>query len=144
MHKQARNAEVMRTYLEEVAAKNRLELIPDLAHDDMVDDVSVMLGGPTGRDGLVFHVQTFFGWLGDPRITIRRIVADDDTVMAWWLVEGRHVGELMGIPPSNETVSASALSMFTMRDGKIARYSLLGAVNLATPLVVDTIAALGS
>ena len=29
---------IMRTYLEDVVARGRLDLIPDIAHEDMVDE----------------------------------------------------------------------------------------------------------
>ena len=52
---QKRSAEVMRTYLEEVVGKRRLELIPQLAAEDMVDHTQPV----RGRQGLVNHVENF-------------------------------------------------------------------------------------
>jgi hypothetical protein len=44
------NQQIMRTYLKEVVAKGRLELIPEIANETMVDDASALRGGPPGRE----------------------------------------------------------------------------------------------
>ena len=49
----------MRTYLEEVVARGRLELIEELTNANMVDEANQAFGGPPGRAGLAAHAKGF-------------------------------------------------------------------------------------
>ena len=66
---------LMRTYLDEVVAQGRLELIEELANADMVDEANQAFGGPPGRAGLVAHVKGFRRNIGNLQVTVDRIVA---------------------------------------------------------------------
>jgi hypothetical protein len=46
-----RNEQIMRTYLEEVVGNERVELIPEIANEDMVDEVTAGLGGRQAATG---------------------------------------------------------------------------------------------
>ena len=49
--------ELMETYLEDVVANGRIELIEALARPDMVDEANQAFGGPPGRGGRVGQVS---------------------------------------------------------------------------------------
>ena len=106
----------------------------------MVDEAALMVGGPAGREGLVFHVNLFFSSLDDTKIDIKRIVANEDEVMAWWTADGIHKEEWLGIPATNKRMLTHACSFFKIRDGKIARYTLLAAIGFDTPIIFDSTA----
>jgi predicted ester cyclase len=115
---------LMETYLREVAEKGRLELIEDLAHPDMVDEANQAFGGPPGRDGLIAHAKGFRRNVTDLSLTIDRIVAGEDEVMARWSFAGRHSGPWLGRPPTGGPVSGTVFSFFDLREGLISRYGL--------------------
>ena len=133
------NEQIMRTYLEEVVGNGRLDLISEIANEDMVDE-TVPPGGPAGRDGLVSHVQFFRSVVGDRKIEIRRIVANEDEVMAWWTAHGTHIAEWWGVPPSGKPLSGHAFSFFDIRNGKISRYSLFTHIDFDIPKSFDSTA----
>jgi predicted ester cyclase len=112
------NEQIMRTYLEDIAANERIDLIAEIAHEDMVDEFS----DEPGRDALVAHVKGFHESLVDRTITIRKIIATEDEVMAWWTAEGLPVDEMFGVEPNGGRVWAHAFSFFTITDGRISRY----------------------
>jgi predicted ester cyclase len=112
------------TYLHEVVAKGRLDLIETLAHPDMVDEANLAFGGPPGRDGLVAHVKGFLRNIGAPEIRIHRIVAGEGEVMAWWSFSGAHVGPWLGRPPTGERIDATVFSFFELEKGLVRRYRL--------------------
>lgn len=128
----------MRTYLEEVVANGRLELIEELAHPDMVDEANQAFGGPPGRDGLVAHVKGFVRNIDDLHLTIERIVAGDQSVMAWWSFTGTHAGPWLGRPPTDEPLSATVFSFFDVVDGRISRYRLWLHAAFDQPVIFDT------
>jgi steroid delta-isomerase-like uncharacterized protein len=133
----ADNERIMRTYLEEVAAKERLDLIPEIAAENMVDEATAE-AGPLGREGLVAHVMDFHAAFPDRTITIRKILANDDEVMAWWTLEGTPVTEFVGVPPTGKRVFGHAFSFISITDGRISRYRLFAHVGFDTPVGVDT------
>lgn len=130
-------AQLMRTYLTEVA-EGRTELIEELAQPDMVDEANAAFGGPPGRAGLVAHVVGFRRNIGDLRITIDRIVAGNDEVMAWWSFTGTHVGPWLGRPATGREVTGTVFSFFDLEDGRISRYRVWLHADLGESVVFDS------
>lgn len=56
----------------------------------------------------------------DLRFTIEHLVAEDDLVLARLAVRGTHQGGLMGIPPTGNVVTLTAMELFRLVDSKIA------------------------
>lgn len=129
---------LMRTYLEDVVGRGRLELIEQLADPAMVDEANEAFGGPPGRAGLLAHVKGFRRHVTELRVEVRRIVAGDDTVMAWWSFTGLHSGPWLGRPPSGKPIRGSVFSFFDLVDGRIGRYRLFMVAELPEPVVIDT------
>lgn len=131
-------AQLMETYLLEVVVNGRLELIEDLALPDMVDEANQAFGGPTGRAGLVAHVVGFRRNVGRLRVSVERIVAGTDDVMAWWSFKGIHVGPMLGRTPTGQEISGTAFSFFELVDGRISRYRVWLHAMLDEPIVFDS------
>ena len=117
-------AELMRTYLVEVAQHGKLDLIDEIAQPDMVDEANQYFGGPAGSAGLRQHVVGFRRFIADVDIQIERIVAGDDEVMAWWTFSGKHVGPWLGQAPTGAVIESTVFSFFELTDGRISRYRL--------------------
>lgn len=132
------SAKIIETYLMEVVQHGRLELIDDLALPDMVDEANQAFGGPPGRDGLVAHVVGFRRNVGDLLISVDRIVAGTDDVMAWWSFTGTHIGPWLGKPPSGEPISGTVFSFFDLVDGRISRYRVWLHAVFDDPVVFDS------
>lgn len=131
-------AELMETYLIEVVVNGRLELIEPIALPDMVDEANQAFGGPPGRDGLIAHVKGFRRNVEGLRVSIDRIVAGPDEVMAWWSFTGKHVGPWLGRTPTGREISGTTFSFFDLVDGKISRYRLWLHVMFDEPIVFDS------
>ena len=130
--------ELMETYLLEVGGKGRYELIEELAHPDMVDEANQAFGGPTGRAGLIAHVKGFRRNVGDLDVTIDRIVAGPDEVMAQWSFKGKHVGPWLGKPPTGDDITGTVFSFFELTDGRISRYRLWLHAAFDEPVTFDS------
>ena len=130
--------QLMRTYLEDVAVGGRLELIDELAHEDMVDEANRAFGGPMGRAGLVAHVEGFRRHIRDVEVTIERIVGNDESVMAWWQFTGVHAGPWLGRAPTGERIEATVFSFFDLVAGRISRYRLWLHAGFEEPAIFDT------
>lgn len=130
--------ELMTTYLLEVVALGRLELLEELATPDVVDGANQAFGGPAGRDGLVVHVKGFRRALGALHISVDRIVAGDGEVMAWWSFTGDHVGPWLGRAPTGAEISGTVFSFFDLVDGRISRYRVWLHAAFEEPMIFDS------
>jgi len=131
-------AQLMEAYLLEVVRNGRIEVIERLAQPDMVDEANQAFGGPPGRDGLVAHVVGFRRNVGDLQITIDRIIAGRDEVMARWSFTGKHVGPWLGRAPTGRDISGTVFSFFDLTDGRISRYHLWLHAVFDEPVVFDS------
>ncbi len=129
---------LMETYLLEVVANGRLELIQALAREDMVDEANQAFGGPPGRDGLVAHVVGFRRNVGELQLSIDRVVAGTDNVMSWWSFAGIHVGPWLGRPPTGLPISGTTFSFFDLIEGRISRYRVWLHAMFDEPVVFDS------
>jgi predicted ester cyclase len=112
--------EVMRRYLTEVLMERKLEVIKEIAAEDMWDHSQP----ERGREGLEKHAGGFLAGIPDVKIVINHIVASEDTVVGIWTWHGTPVGEFLGIPAGRE-VECRVASIFKIRDGLLADYSLI-------------------
>ena len=130
--------DLMQTYLTEVGAKGRYDLIPDLAQPDMVDEANRIFGGPPGRDGLVAHAKGFRRAFEDLDMTVHRIVAGQTDVMAHWSFSGTQVKPWLNRAPSQGRLNGTVFSFFDLTDGKISRYRLWLCAMFDPPVIFDS------
>jgi predicted ester cyclase len=130
--------QLMETYLTEVVANGRLELIAELAQPDMVDEANQAFGGPPGRDGLIAHVKGFRRHIGALKVTIDQIVAGNDEVMAQWSFTGSHVGPWLGHTGTGREISGTVFSFFSLEEGRISHYRVWLHAMLDEPVVFDS------
>ncbi len=110
----------MRRYLNEVLIERKLEVIKEIAAEDIWDHTQPK----PGREGFEKHAGGFLAARPNVKIVINHILADEDTVVGvwtWWNVEE---AEFMGIPGGREVVCRCA-SIFKIRDGLLVDYSLI-------------------
>ena len=117
-------AELMHTYLYEVAINERLDLIDEIAASDLVDEANAIFGGPPGREGLKAHVRGFRKYVQDCRIDVHKIVGAAEVAMGWWSFEGLHVGPWLGKVATERSVTGTVFSHFDVQDGFVQRYRL--------------------
>ena len=114
------NKSLIRRYYEEVLNGGNVTLLDELAVPDY-DEHSPFPGQPNGVDGLKARVGAIVGSFR-PRFTLHELVAEADTVVAYWTNTGTHQGEFMGIPPSGRTVTISGVDIHRLRGGRMAEH----------------------
>lgn len=128
----------MEAYLHDVAVEGHIDLIEELALPDMVDEANRAFGGPAGRAGLVAHVVGFRRNVTDLDVTVDRVVAGTEDVMAWWSFTGKHVGPWLGRPPTGEEISGNVFSFFDLKEGRISFYRLWLCAQFDEPVILDS------
>jgi steroid delta-isomerase-like uncharacterized protein len=56
----------------------------------------------------------------DVTVTVQDQIAEGDKVVTRWTAQATHQGEFMGIPPTGKQVTAKAIHVHQIIDGKIA------------------------
>lgn len=69
---------------------------------------------------LLSHNISFRSAFPDIHITIEDLVAEEDKVVARFILRGSHKGEFMGVAPTNKQVAMEGIVIFRIIDGKIA------------------------
>ena len=86
-----------------------------VAHNPPVPGVSL------DREGMKQAAELFrVATPGDHKITLQ--VAEGDLVASHIVGRGVHVGELLGIPATNNEVETEGIAIHRIREGKIAEY----------------------
>lgn len=116
-------AEVMHLYLEEVVAKGNIDLLDEIAAEDMVDHTALEAGWGPGRQGLVRHVNYFRATLDDLEVELQRVIASADEVVGVWRASGVHRAALFGIEATGRRLSWTNASIFKVHNGRITDYT---------------------
>ena len=119
MSPEANKKTVTRYYLE-VFNSGNVGLLDQLAVPDY-DEHSPFPGQPNGIEGLKARAGAILAAFR-PVFTLHELVAEADTVVAYWTNTGTHRGEFMGIPPSGRTVTISGVDIHRLRDGRMSEH----------------------
>lgn len=114
------NKGTVKRFYEEVLNAGNVALLDELAVQDY-DEHSPFPGQPNGIEGLRARVGAILGAFR-PVFTLHELVAEGDTVVAYWTNTGTHQGEFMGLPPSGKTVTISGIDVHRLRDGRMAEH----------------------
>ena len=113
--------QTIRRIQEELFGKGRLDLVPELIHEDFVNHAPLP-GVPANRSGLETEVKMLHASLSEPSGPADMILVDGDRVAWRYTFRGRHTGEFMGVPPSGNQVEITGIDLGVVRDGKLAEW----------------------
>jgi len=115
----------MRRYLTEVLIERKLEVIKEIAAEDMWDHTQP----EPGREGWERHAGGWLESLPNVHVVINHIIAGEDKVVGVWTWRGTPVAgsAAPGLPTGRE-LECTAMSLFKLRDGLVVDYSLIAAI----------------
>ena len=118
-----RSEEVIRRYLTEVLQERKLEVIKEIAAEDMWDHTQP---GP-GREGWERHAGGYLESLPDVEIVINHIVGGEDEAVGIWTWRGTPVGEMGSLAPGRE-LECNCCTILKLRDGLVIDYQLIAVI----------------
>ena len=110
------NRAVVRDYYEAVYDRRELDVLDAVLSPEFVS------AGPGGRMDRAAHgtsLAASFGAIPDLRLTVEEQIAEGDAVVTRWSASGTHLGALFGIPATGKQVTATAIHIHHLRDGRI-------------------------
>ncbi|MFZ2097433.1 MAG: ester cyclase [Anaerolineales bacterium] len=91
--------------------------------DEYVDpgfvDHNALPGQRPGVDGLKDAYRMFSSAFSDLWYTFEALVAEDDLVVGRGVIEGKHTGAFMGIPPTDKVIRWTGTRMFRIANQKV-------------------------
>jgi steroid delta-isomerase-like uncharacterized protein len=116
------NTEVVRHFVEEYQSGNHDRAVADAClADDFVDHSPFGPFAPD-RDGVLSLFGYLFSAFDDFHAVIHLQVSEGDLVKTHKTFHGRHVGEFMGIPPTDTEIAFDAIDILRIRDGKMREH----------------------
>jgi len=110
---QDENRGLVRNYYEAVYNRRELGRLDRFLAPEFVS------AGPGGRMDREAHA-TALAAMPDICLTVEEQIAEGDAVVTRWSATGTQLGPLFGIPPTGRRVTATAIHIHHLRDGRIA------------------------
>jgi len=129
-------------WFEEVWNKQREDAIDEMFHEDgLAHGLSGEDGGPLrGPEGFKALHRAFLETFPDLKVTVEETVCEGENIAARCTVTGTHLGEGLGVSPTETGIEFTGLAIIKVRDGKIieawnnfdfmSMYQQLGVLNL--------------
>lgn len=118
--------EIIKTFYEDVITNSKYDEI-----ESYVADTSVVRIGnhvyPMGIQGMKEHLKATKSTYPDYSMKIIRQFQEENTVISEFIMTGTHVGEFLGITPTNKVITISGVDIDTVIDGRIVEHG--GATN---------------
>lgn len=114
-----RKASIRRFY-EDVLNNGDLAALDELAVRDY-EEHDPLPGQAEGLQGLKERVSMIRDAFGE-HFTIKHLITEGDEVAVRWIGTGTHVGEFMGIPPTNRSFEITGIDIYALRDGKMSAH----------------------
>ncbi len=118
----AENAELIKRFYDEAIGSGHLNLIDELASDDLVDHEEGFPGQPQGKEGVKFFVNALRQAFPDIKATVDVTLDQGELAAGRAIMRGTHQGEFMGVPASNKSVEVETIDIIRVEDGKVAEH----------------------
>jgi predicted ester cyclase len=95
--------------------------------DDIVDDGYVdhdpMPGMADDKKGLRDMAEMVSSTFANGKMTMHELVeTSDGRIVENWIMTGKHVGDAMGIPASNQDIRVRGMELWRVANGKVAEH----------------------
>lgn len=115
-----KNKEVVSKFYQDVFIRHDMTRLDTYMRDDYIQHNADC---PQGKAGFVEFFDVIFKAIPDFKYTLKKMVAEDDIVMAYSATTGTHKGsEWLGKKATGNKLDYDVVDIFRVRDGKIAEH----------------------
>ena len=112
--------ELIRRFYDDVLAGGDTSVLDEIATADYQEH-DPFPGQGEGLQGLKERVTMLKNAFA-PRFMIEDVIQGGDKLVVRWMNSGTHVGEFLGIPPTNKSFSVAGIDVYRLEDGKLAEH----------------------
>ena len=116
------NKALFRRFMDELANKGNLGIVDELVAPDFVEHEPLPPDAPGGREAPRWLFAMMRDAFPDLHITLDDELAEGDRVVARLTVRGTQRGEIMGIPPTGNSIAYTAIDIVRVADGKLVEH----------------------
>jgi len=132
------NETLVRRFFTEVFNEGNLEAVDDFIHPEHENHDPTAPDVPKGPEGVRQLVELYRSAFPDIRFEHEDTVLAGDKIAHRWTFEGTHRGEMMGIEPTDKTVTVHGIEINRIADGKIAEsWAISDALGMLRQLGVE-------
>ncbi|HZN19116.1 MAG TPA: ester cyclase [Micromonosporaceae bacterium] len=115
------NKALMQRFISEYQTNHDDAVLYELVADDFVDH-SASPGLPPGREGVKAAFDAFHAAFAGFRAQVHDQVAENDRVVTRKSFHGRHIGEYLGVAPTDREVRIDVIDIVRIADGRIVEH----------------------
>ena len=108
----------MRRIYDEVFSQGKVELIPELMHEDFVEHEELPPGIPSDRNAPRMMTEMMRSAFPDFQVSVEEMLEDGVKVIARARFSGTHQGEFMGMPPTGNRFDISLIDIIEFEGDK--------------------------
>ncbi len=123
---------IVRDYIEHVVNTGNTSCISDYISDNYQEEYNGERY-PLGIKGAIDHIDGVRKTYPDLKLTIDKMICENDWVATYYVMEGTHKGEWMGIKPTHKKIKIYGVNLDRIENNKIVEHC--GAANLLEPLM---------
>jgi predicted ester cyclase len=112
--------DVIRRFYEDVLVGGNVDALAEIVTSDYQEH-DPLPGQGEGLQGLKDRVTMLKEGLA-VRFTIEDVIECGDRLVVRWTNSGTHVGEFLGIPPTNKSFSFAGIDIYRLDGGKLAEH----------------------
>lgn len=116
-----RNKAISKRIFEEIYSRGNLDLIDELVSPNVVNHTAPP-GLPPGTEGFKQQVSMIRNAMPDLQSNVDDLIAEGDKIVTRWTGTGTHLGEMMGIPPTGNTIVVSGVNVERIANGKVVEH----------------------
>lgn len=114
-----KNKKVVETLCKTVFQKHDFSKLDEIMRDDYIQH---NVDTPQGKAGFKQFFEQIFKAMPDFSYTIKKIIAEGDTVMMYSTTTATHKGEWLGNPATGNKLHFDVVDIFRIDNGKIAEH----------------------
>ncbi|WP_284981248.1 ester cyclase [Arthrobacter sp. efr-133-TYG-118] len=116
-------SKLIERFYKEILEGGNLDLIDELATDNLIDHEQALPGQPPGKEGARFFVNAIRTAFPDIKVkTIEPALADGNLEACHVVMTGTHRGDMAGVPASGNSVEFDSTDIIRVEDGKVAEH----------------------
>jgi len=123
LSKLEKNKQIVVRYVDEIQNGHKIDAIENIFAEDFIDHTAsgdgLFLGG---IEGLKKGYATFLRAFPDLHAIVDDLIAEGDKVVAYKTLTGTHSDTFLGIPTTGNRVEFKIISIYSIKNDKIAEY----------------------
>ncbi len=99
--------------------EGNLQLVDEIFSSDCIRHDCGLPEDVKGLDGMKQYFESMRSAFPDINISVDDIIYQDDKIVWWWTLAGTNSGALQGLPPTNNEMQLTGVSIAKVADGKM-------------------------